>query len=109
MLKNKTKAKLKAGETVHGCFSVIPTPAFIEVQGYLGWDFLVFDGEHGTLEPRDCENLVRAAEVRDVTPLVRVTTNSAPVILRFMDTGAQRVCTSHGSTRLRRPKTRYEP
>jgi 4-hydroxy-2-oxoheptanedioate aldolase len=33
--------------------------------------------------------MVRAAELRDVTPIVRVTTNQAPVILRFMDTGAQ--------------------
>jgi hypothetical protein len=30
--------------------------------GYQDWDFLVFDGKHGTLEPRDCENMVRAAD-----------------------------------------------
>jgi len=51
--------------------------------------FMVFDGEHGILEPRDCEHLTRAAELRQVTPIVRVTTNSAPTILRFMDTGVQ--------------------
>jgi 4-hydroxy-2-oxoheptanedioate aldolase len=87
--KNTTKAKLHAGETVFGCFVRYPDASLIEVQGYLGWDFLVFDGEHGTLEPRDCENLVRSAELRGVTPIVRVTTNFAPVILRFLDTGAQ--------------------
>ena len=89
MRQNTTKAKLKAGETVFGCFVRYPDASLIEVQGYLGWDFLVFDGEHGTLEPRDCEHLVRAAELRGVTPMVRVTTNFAPVILRFLDTGAQ--------------------
>jgi 4-hydroxy-2-oxoheptanedioate aldolase len=89
--KNTTKAKLQSGETVFGCFVRYPDPTLIEVQGYLGWDFLVFDGEHGTLEPRECENLVRAAELRGVTPVVRVTTNLAPVILRFLDTGAQGV------------------
>jgi len=57
--------------------------------GYQDWDFFVFDGEHGTIEPRDCENLVRAAERNKVTPIVRVTTNLPPIILRFMDTGAQ--------------------
>ena len=51
--------------------------------------FYGFDGEHGTLEPRDCENLVRVTESHDITPLVRVTTNLPPIILRFMDTGAQ--------------------
>lgn len=89
MRKNTTKAKLQAGEAVFGCFVRYPDASLIEVQGYLGWDFLVFDGEHGTLEPRDCEHLVRAAELRGVTPMVRVTTNFAPVILRFLDTGAQ--------------------
>ena len=89
MLPNKTKAKLQAGETVLGCFLRFADAGLVELLGYQGWDFLVFDGEHGPLEPRDCEHMVRAAELRDVTPIVRVTTNQAPVILRFMDTGAQ--------------------
>jgi len=88
---NHIKAKLKAGETVHGCFIRYPDASLIEVQGYFGWDFLIFDAEHGTLEPRDCENMVRAADLRNVTSLVRVTTNTAPTILRLMDTGVQGV------------------
>jgi 4-hydroxy-2-oxoheptanedioate aldolase len=56
---------------------------------YQGWDFIVMDAEHGTIEPRDCEHMVRACEVRNVTPIVRVTTNYQPIILRYMDTGAQ--------------------
>jgi 4-hydroxy-2-oxoheptanedioate aldolase len=85
---NTLKAKLKAGETVFGCFTRYPDPTLAEVLSYQGWDFLVFDGEHGVIEPRDCENMVRAAELHDVTPIVRVTTNLAPVILRYMDSGA---------------------
>jgi 4-hydroxy-2-oxoheptanedioate aldolase len=53
----------------------------------LGWDFLVFDGEHGTLQPADMENMARAAELRGVTPLARVTTNQPHIILRFLDPG----------------------
>jgi 4-hydroxy-2-oxoheptanedioate aldolase len=86
---NTTKAKLKSGETVFGCFVRYPDAGLVEVLGYQPWDFIVFDGEHGTLEPRDCENMVRAAELRGVTPIVRVTTNLPPTILRFMDSGAQ--------------------
>jgi 4-hydroxy-2-oxoheptanedioate aldolase len=86
---NTTKAKLRAGETVFGCFVRYPDASLVEVLGYQPWDFIVFDGEHGTLEPRDCENMVRAAELRGVTPIVRVTTNLPPIILRFMDSGAQ--------------------
>jgi len=87
--KNKTKAKLKDGETVFGAFVRYPDPGLIEFLGYQGWDFLVFDAEHGTVEPQDCENMTRAAELRGVTPIIRVTTNSQPVILRFLDTGVQ--------------------
>lgn len=74
---------------VFGCFLRYPDPSLAEMLGYQDWDFFVFDGEHGTIEPRDCENLVRAAERNKVTPIVRVTTNLPPIILRFMDTGAQ--------------------
>lgn len=88
MRTNTTKAKLKAGETVFGCFVRYPDATLIDVLGYQGWDFLVFDAEHGTIEPRDCEQMVRAAELHAVTPIIRVTTNTPPVILRYMDTGA---------------------
>jgi 2-keto-3-deoxy-L-rhamnonate aldolase RhmA len=87
MQPNATKAKLKRGETVFGCFVRYPEPSLVEVLALQKWDFLVFDAEHGVVEPRDCENMTRAAELRGVTPIVRVTTNYPPIILRFMDAG----------------------
>jgi 4-hydroxy-2-oxoheptanedioate aldolase len=89
--KNATKSKLYAGETVFGCFVRYPDPALVEVLSYQPWDFLVFDAEHGTIEARDVENMVRAAELHAVTSIVRVTTNQPPTLLRFLDTGAQGV------------------
>jgi 4-hydroxy-2-oxoheptanedioate aldolase len=86
---NNTKAKLKSGQTVYGCFVRYPSASLVEVLGYQPWDFIVFDGEHGTIDPQDCENMVRAAELRGVTPIIRVTTNQPPIILRYMDSGAQ--------------------
>jgi 4-hydroxy-2-oxoheptanedioate aldolase len=88
---NQTKSKLKSGKTVYGCFTRYPDASLVELLGYQGFDFLLFDAEHGTLEPRDCEQMVRAAELRCVTPVVRVTTNAPAIILRYMDTGAQGV------------------
>jgi len=84
---NQTKAKLQAGETVAGCFVRYPSPALVEFVGYLGWDFIIFDGEHGSLMPQDVEAMAMAAELRGVTPFVRATTNQAHVILRFLDAG----------------------
>jgi 4-hydroxy-2-oxoheptanedioate aldolase len=89
--RNATKTRLASGETVYGCFIRYPDPGLAELVALQGFDFLVLDGEHGTMEPRECENMVRGAEVRGVTPLVRVPANESPVILRFLDTGAQGV------------------
>jgi 4-hydroxy-2-oxoheptanedioate aldolase len=91
MLENTTKAKLSAGEAVFGCFVRYAEPTFTEFAAMQGWDFLVFDAEHGTLQPRDVEELCRAAELRRVTPITRVTTNRADVILRYLDTGVHGV------------------
>ena len=86
---NTTKQKLNNGETVYGAFFRTPDNSLIELQGYLGWDFLVLDGEHGTLQPRDVEDQCRACELHGVTPVARATTNEQSIILRFMDTGVQ--------------------
>ncbi len=89
MQPNETKAKLKVGETVFGCFIRYPDAGLVEFVGYQGWDFLIFDGEHSPLETRDCQHMVRAAEISGVTPIVRVPSHEEHVLLRFMDTGAQ--------------------
>ncbi len=86
---NLVRERLKKGETVYGCFTRYPNAGLVEVLGYCGWDFIVFDGEHGTIEPADCEQMVRAAELQNVTPIIRVPVNQPHVILRFLDTGAQ--------------------
>jgi 4-hydroxy-2-oxoheptanedioate aldolase len=89
MRENLTKRALREGKAVFGCFVRYPDPTLVDIVSLFGWDFLIFDGEHGTLEPRECENLVRAAELHDVTAVVRVPVNQPHVILRLMDTGAQ--------------------
>lgn len=89
MYTNTTKQKLNNGETVYGAFFRTPDTSLVELQGYLGWDFLVLDGEHGTLQPRDIEDQCRACELRGMTPIARATTNEQSIILRFMDTGVQ--------------------
>ena len=63
-----------------GCF-VKPDPSIAESAALAGWNVIVFDAEHGTIEPGDCENLVRAVELRGVTPMARVTANRSHIIL----------------------------
>ena len=87
MIRNLTKEKLAAGETVVGCFFKYAAADLAEYLALLGWDFLVFDGEHGTIEPGDLSGLARACELHGVTPIARVPTNLPHPILRFLDTG----------------------
>lgn len=87
MIHNLTKAKLAAGERVVGCFLRHAAPDLAEYLALLGWDFLIFDGEHGSVTSRDISNLARAAELHGVTPIGRVPTNLPHPILRFLDAG----------------------
>ncbi len=91
LIENSTKQKLRNGETVYGCFVRQAEPTLAEFVAMQGWDFLIFDGEHGSLEARDVEGLSRACELHDVTPIARVSTNQPSVILRFLDAGAHGV------------------
>jgi len=91
MIANQVKARLAAGETVVGCFLRSGDSTLAEFAALQGWDFLVFDGEHGTLHPGDIADLARAAELHGVTPLARVTTNDPSTILRFLDAGTHGV------------------
>lgn len=88
MNENLIKHRLARGETVTGCFVRYPSATLAEFVAMSGWDFLVFDAEHGSLQPRDLEDLSRACELHGVTPIVRVTTNDPSTILRFLDAGA---------------------
>lgn len=88
MRKNATKEKLKRGETVIGTFVTFPSAAVVEMCGHIGFDFVILDAEHGPLTPDTCEDMVRAADVSGMTPIVRVTQNHPKEILRYLDIGA---------------------
>jgi 4-hydroxy-2-oxoheptanedioate aldolase len=87
LTKNKTKAKLKAGGSVFGCFMRHGDPGLAETLGYMGWDYLLFDGEHSPLSPRECEQLARISELTGTTGIVRVPSNLPWMIGQVLDTG----------------------
>lgn len=85
---NPAREKLARGELVLGCFLRYPDAGLAELLALQGVDFVVFDGEHGTLDPRACEHLARAVELHGVAAGVRVEENAAASILRYLDAGA---------------------
>jgi 4-hydroxy-2-oxoheptanedioate aldolase len=99
MLKeNKAKAKLRAGGPVVGCSTYFVHPTLVEYISLAGFDFVLFDGEHGPISPEALEVGVLAAENAGLTPLARVPVNRPEVILRFMDTGLAGVLVPHVDT-----------
>jgi 4-hydroxy-2-oxoheptanedioate aldolase len=73
---------------VVGTFSKSQDPAFIEIMGHGGFDFVVLDLEHGPNNVLSLQNLIRAAEVTGLFPIVRVKHNNPSLISEVLDVGA---------------------
>jgi len=91
MFQNKLKRLLKRGETAFGTFVTCNSPDMVEIMALSGFDFVIIDTEHGPLTVESTIDLIRASEVRGMTPITRVTENSATKILRSLDVGAHGV------------------
>ena len=88
MRKNLTKQKIQAGETVYGVFINMYCPPIVEMVGLTGFDFVIIDAEHGPMGIENCENMVRAADSVNITPITRIAVNTQQNILRYLDIGA---------------------
>ena len=81
------RAKLGDGPVL-GPFSKTEDPAMVEAMGYAGFDFLVLDLEHGPNTVLSLQNLVRAAQLSGILPIVRVKEDLPNVIGEVLDIGA---------------------
>ncbi|MEW6660873.1 MAG: HpcH/HpaI aldolase family protein [Bacillota bacterium] len=81
------KEKLSSG-TVYGPFSKTKDPAFVEIAGYAGFDFIILDLEHGPNSVETVQNLIRAARLAKILPIVRVKEGNFSVIGEALDIGA---------------------
>ena len=86
---NTLKEKLAQGRQPLGTFVGTGSPAVVECLGCAGLDFVVLDNEHSPVEAETTASMVRAAELRNVTPLARVREISRPAILKLLDVGVQ--------------------
>ncbi len=85
--KNPLKEKLRSGEAVKGVFCNLPSEAFVEILGHLGFDFVIIDAEHGPQGEETTERMVRAADTVGLTAVARVAVNLPQNLLRYLDTG----------------------
>ena len=84
---NNFKEKLR-GDGVVGVFSKTCDPAFIEVLGYAGADYVIIDLEHGPNSVQSVQDLIRGAQTAGIMPIVRVKDSCASVMGEVLDIGA---------------------
>jgi len=92
---NKLKRLFREGRTAIGVLTPFNDPEAVEFLGLVGFDFVFLDGEHGALSAERCQELIRAAQLRDVETIVRVPTNDPTVILGYLETGAWNIQVPH--------------
>lgn len=92
------KEKLASGKTVIGTFGKFSSPAAVEILGYLGFDFIILDMEHGTLDYQEVEHLIQAADAAEISTVVRVPGAEESPILRILDGGSQGIQVSGVAT-----------
>jgi len=89
MIVNKLREKMQNKEKVYGTFSHLGSGVTIECLGLTGLDFVVIDTEHAPYSVQDTLDFIRAAEVRGITPIVRVQDHSRPSLHKMLNCGAK--------------------
>lgn len=76
---------------VIGPFMKSSDPAMVEVAGYAGFDFVILDMEHGPVGLQQMQNMIRAAEVSGITPVIRTRDRQPESISQALDIGAKAI------------------
>jgi 4-hydroxy-2-oxoheptanedioate aldolase len=98
MMDNKLIEKLKKGQPVAGCWSLMGSLEAVEMMGYSGFDFVIIDRQHTYYGLDKTENLLRAATLAGITPIVRVSDKSSASIMKALDAGAMGILVPTVST-----------
>lgn len=99
MRHNLAKEKLATGKPISVIAPGYSSAGLVELLGWMGFDGIFIDCEHGPAGWEEVENMVRAAELVDATPIVRVQSNDPSTITRALDRGAGGVQVPHINTR----------
>lgn len=92
-------AQIRAGTPLVGLILKLNSPAMAELGGAVGFDFLIFDTEHGLSGGTELEHHLRAADAVGITALVRVSTLNRTEIARALDAGATGIVVPQVETR----------
>jgi len=96
MRENKFRIGLDQSEIMFGMGVFSANPAFVEILGYAGFDFVFLDSEHTPLAADHAlENIVRAADASGISIVLRVKGNDEHMLRNALEMGVDAVCVPH--------------
>ena len=91
MKTNHVRENLRAGKPTIGCFLGLGSPNVAGLMAHAGFDWLVIETEHDSLDSAQVEHMLMAMDGTDVVPIVRVPSADHVHIQRALDLGAMGV------------------
>lgn len=88
MKKNRVKALWSEGKAAVGTWLVLGSPIVAEITANMGFDWVVVDTEHGSIDIGATQSIIQAVSTTDTVPMVRVPWNAPMPIKRALDAGA---------------------
>lgn len=82
------KIKLKNNQLTIGSWIMMGTPMSVEVMALAGFEWLVIDIEHTSIDLQTAENLIRTIQANNIKALVRISKNEEVIIKKVLDMGA---------------------
>lgn len=92
---NHLKNLIRSGKPAFGVSLQFPSTDIVEIIGILGFDWILLDAEHGSISPENVKSLIMAAQLHDITPIVRPENNQASTINKYLDLGAMGIQAPH--------------
>ncbi|MDO8704331.1 MAG: aldolase/citrate lyase family protein [Sulfuricaulis sp.] len=92
---NTIRRRLADGGVALGGVVQTGSPEAVEMMGHAGYDFVLIDTEHGTIDLGMLVHMIRAADAVGLSSMVRVPDHTPSHILRVLDAGAAGILAPH--------------
>jgi 2-keto-3-deoxy-L-rhamnonate aldolase RhmA len=96
---NAVKTKLARNEVTLGTWVTIGNSDVAEVMAWSGFDWIIFDMEHGPLDVSTLETMAQAVSAAPALPVARVPANDPAQVKRTLDLGIPGVMIPYVNTR----------
>jgi len=95
---NDLRRKAASGLALGTFLIEFPCPETVSAMALAGFDFVVLDMEHSSLDFQQLDRLIAAAQVAGIPAIVRPWSNDPALIGKILDLGANGVMASHVDT-----------